>query len=41
MRRLLRELAKDGGISGVTTTLEDLTVIDRLAASQAAAQEEE
>jgi acetyl-CoA synthetase len=41
MRRLLRELAKDGGISGDTTTLEDLTVIDRLAASQAAAQEEE
>jgi acetyl-CoA synthetase len=41
MRRLLRELAQDGGISGDTTTLEDLTVIDRLAKAQAAAEEEE
>ena len=39
MRRLLRELAHKGGISGDTTTLEDLTVIDRLAKAQA--QEEE
>jgi acetyl-CoA synthetase len=41
MRRLLRELAQNGGISGDTTTLEDLTVIDRLAKAQAAAAEEE
>jgi len=41
MRRLLRELAQNGGISGDTTTLEDLTVIDRLAKAQAAAEEEE
>ena len=39
MRRLLRELAHKGGISGDTTTLEDLTVIDRLAKAQA--QDEE
>jgi acetyl-CoA synthetase len=39
MRRLLRELAHKGGITGDTTTLEDLTVIDRLAKAQA--QEEE
>ncbi|MGH9776253.1 MAG: acetate--CoA ligase [Candidatus Acidiferrales bacterium] len=31
MRRLLRELAQKGGISGDTTTLEDLSVIERLA----------
>jgi len=30
MRRLLRELAQKGGISGDTTTLEDIAVIDRL-----------
>lgn len=30
MRRLLRELAQKGGISGDTTTLEDLSVIERL-----------
>jgi acetyl-CoA synthetase len=39
MRRLLRELAHKGGITGDTTTLEDLTVIDRLAKAQA--QDEE
>jgi acetyl-CoA synthetase len=31
MRRLLRELAQKGGISGDTTTLEDLSVIERIA----------
>ncbi|MFY9531987.1 MAG: acetate--CoA ligase [Candidatus Acidiferrales bacterium] len=34
MRRLLRELAQKGGISGDTTTLEDLSVIERLAHTQ-------
>jgi acetyl-CoA synthetase len=34
MRRLLRELAHKGGISGDTTTLEDLSVIERLALQQ-------
>ena len=34
MRRLLRELAAKGGISGDTTTLEDMSVIERLAKSQ-------
>ncbi len=34
MRRLLRELAHKGGISGDTTTLEDMGVIERLAKSQ-------
>jgi acetyl-CoA synthetase len=34
MRRLLREVAHKGGISGDTTTLEDLSVIDRLAKAQ-------
>jgi len=34
MRRLLRELAVKGGISGDTTTLEDLSVIERLAKSK-------
>jgi len=34
MRRLLRELAHKGGISGDTTTLEDMSVIERLAQSQ-------
>lgn len=34
MRRLLRELAHKGGISGDTTTLEDMAVIERLAKSQ-------
>jgi acetyl-CoA synthetase len=33
MRRLLRELAHKGGISGDTTTLEDMGVIERLAKS--------
>jgi acetyl-CoA synthetase len=40
MRRLLRELAQSGSISGDTTTLEDLTVIDRLAKAQAAEEED-
>ena len=35
MRRLLRELAHKGGISGDTTTLEDMAVIERLAKAQA------
>jgi acetyl-CoA synthetase len=39
MRRLLRELAQKGGISGDTTTLEDLGVIDKLA-QQSGADEE-
>jgi acetyl-CoA synthetase len=39
MRRLLRELAHKGGISGDTTTLEDMGVIERLAKAQG--QEEE
>ena len=34
MRRLLRELAHKGGISGDTTTLEDMGVIERIAKSQ-------
>ena len=34
MRRLLRELAHKGGISGDTTTLEDLSVIERIAKSK-------
>jgi acetyl-CoA synthetase len=34
MRRLLRELAHKGGISGDTTTLEDMAVIERLAKTQ-------
>ena len=38
MRRLLRELAQKGSVSGDTTTLEDLAVIERLA--QAHGQEE-
>jgi len=39
MRRLLRELAHNGGISGDTTTLEDMGVIERLAKSNS--QEED
>jgi acetyl-CoA synthetase len=39
MRRLLRELASKGGISGDTTTLEDMAVIERLAKSQARDEE--
>ena len=34
MRRLLRELATKGGITGDTTTLEDLATIERLAKAQ-------
>jgi len=39
MRRLLRELAHKGGISGDTTTLEDMGVIERLARAQARDEE--
>ncbi len=39
MRRLLRELAHKGGISGDTTTLEDMGVIERLAAAQGKEEE--
>jgi acetyl-CoA synthetase len=39
MRRLLRELAHKGGISGDTTTLEDMGVIERLAKSQGGDEE--
>ncbi len=39
MRRLLRELAHKGGISGDTTTLEDMAVIERLAKSQGREEE--
>jgi hypothetical protein len=34
MRRLLREVAHKGGISGDTTTLEDMSVIERIAKAQ-------
>jgi acetyl-CoA synthetase len=34
MRRLLRELAQKGGVTGDTTTLEDMAVIERLAKAQ-------
>jgi acetyl-CoA synthetase len=39
MRRLLRELAHKDGISGDTTTLEDLAVIERLAKSHSSDDE--
>ncbi|HTZ99623.1 MAG TPA: acetate--CoA ligase [Candidatus Aquilonibacter sp.] len=39
MRRLLRELAHKGGISGDTTTLEDMGVIERLAQTQGKEEE--
>jgi acetyl-CoA synthetase len=39
MRRLLRELAHKGGISGDTTTLEDMGVIEKLAAAQGKEEE--
>ena len=39
MRRLLREVAHKGGVSGDTTTLEDMSVIERIAKAQG--QEEE
>ena len=39
MRRLLRELAHKGGISGDTTTLEDMSVIERIAKSQGKEEE--
>jgi acetyl-CoA synthetase len=34
MRRLLREVAQKGGVSGDTSTLEDFSVIDRLSKYQ-------
>ncbi len=34
MRRLLREVAQKGGVSGDTTTLEDMSVIERLSKAQ-------
>jgi acetyl-CoA synthetase len=40
MRRLLRELAHKGGISGDVTTLEDMSVIERLAKAQGQGEEE-
>jgi acetyl-CoA synthetase len=39
MRRLLRELASKGDISGDTTTLEDMSVIERLAKAQGREEE--
>lgn len=39
MRRLLRELAQKGNVSGDTTTLEDMGVIQRLAAAQGKEEE--
>ena len=39
MRRLLRELADKGGVSGDTTTLEDMGVIERLAKAQGREEE--
>ncbi len=39
MRRLLREVASKGGVSGDTTTLEDLSVIERLAKAQGKEEE--
>jgi acetyl-CoA synthetase len=39
MRRLLRELAQKGSVSGDTTTLEDMSVIEKLAHAQAAEEE--
>jgi acetyl-CoA synthetase len=39
MRRLLRELASKGGISGDTTTLEDMAVIERIAKAQGREEE--
>jgi len=41
MRRLLRELAQKGSVSGDTTTLEDMSVIEKLAAAQADGPEDE
>ena len=35
MRRLLRELATKGAVTGDTTTLEDMAVIERLLKAQA------
>lgn len=39
MRRLLREVAEKGGVSGDTTTLEDLSVIAKLAAAKGTDEE--
>ncbi|HEY4709325.1 MAG TPA: acetate--CoA ligase [Candidatus Acidoferrales bacterium] len=41
MRRLLREVATKGAISGDTTTLEDMAVVERIAKAQGVAEEEE
>ncbi len=40
MRRLLRELAQKGSVSGDVTSLEDLTVIEKLARAQRAEESE-
>jgi hypothetical protein len=40
MRRLLRELAQKGGISGNTTTLEDISVIEKLSHFKATSDDE-
>ncbi len=39
MRRLLREVAHKGGVSGDTTTLEDMSVIERIAKAQGREEE--
>jgi acetyl-CoA synthetase len=39
MRRLLREVALKGGVSGDTTTLEDLSVIEKLAKAKGVDEE--
>lgn len=39
MRRLLREVAEKGGVSGDTTTLEDMSVIQKLASAKALEEE--
>jgi acetyl-CoA synthetase len=39
MRRLLREVAHKGGVSGDTTTLEDMSVIERIAKAQGKEEE--
>jgi acetyl-CoA synthetase len=39
MRRLLREVAEKGGVSGDVTTLEDMTVIQKLASAKALEEE--
>ncbi|MGC2622029.1 MAG: hypothetical protein WA244_02360, partial [Candidatus Acidiferrales bacterium] len=39
MRRLLREVAEKGGVTGDTTTLEDMAVIQKLAAAKSLDEE--